>query len=110
MKGAKFWLPVILSLVATPVCLFLGVASGGAGHGDYVLARILFPFTMLSASLFDSITVPFIVLGVIQFPLYGIALGAANVRAKLPPASAVLLAAHALFAVACFVVPDELFS
>ena len=105
MKGRKFWLPVISFLAATPVCLLLGIASGGVGHGDYVLARILFPFTMLSAVAFDTIAAPSIALALVQFPLYGIFLGAANVKGKMLPASAILLAAHALFAVACFVLP-----
>jgi ABC-type glycerol-3-phosphate transport system permease component len=106
VKGKKFWLPVISFLAATPVCLFLGIASGGVGHGDYVLARILFPFTMLAAVVFaESITVPLIVLAVAQYPLYGIILGAANVRGKMLLASVILLAAHAVFAVACFILP-----
>ncbi len=110
MGGKKFWLPVIASLAATPVCLFLGIASGGAGHGDYVLARILFPFTMLAALLPGSITAPLVALAVAQFPLYGIVLGVANVRGKLERAALVLLAAHVLVVVACFVVPGENFS
>ena len=110
MGGKKFWLPVICFLAATPVCLLLGLASAGVGHGDYVIARILFPSPMLAAVLFGSVGAPLVVLSVAQFPLYGIALGAANVRGKMPLASVVLLAAHALSAAACFVVPGEIFS
>ena len=110
MQGKKFWLPLIWFLAATPVCLFLGVASGGAGHGDYVLARILFPFTMLAALLPGSITTPLVVLAVAQYPFYGIILGAANVKRKLEHAALVLLGAHVLFAVACFILSGENFS
>jgi hypothetical protein len=110
VTGKKFWLPLIWFLAATPVCLFLGIASGGAGHGDYVLARVLFPATMLAAVLFaGSISAPLVALAVAQFPLYGIVLGAANVRGKMLHAAVTLIAAHLLFAAACFILPGESF-
>jgi hypothetical protein len=82
MKTQSFLIPVIVSLILTPIALLLGVGSAGAGHGDYRLAMLLFPYTMLSTAVFDSITFPFIVLAIIQFPLYGIALGYANQRGR----------------------------
>jgi len=58
MKTREFWTPLILSLIVTPLFLFAAVASAGAGHGSYILAKILFPFTLLSTMLFGSIIVP----------------------------------------------------
>jgi hypothetical protein len=110
MKSSKFWIPLVVSLVLTPVFLFLGLVSGGAGHGDYVLARILFPFTMLSTRIFGSIVTPFILLAIIQFPLYGLVLGTANVRRKMLVSSAGLLVLHSISAALCFFVVDENFS
>ena len=110
MRGSKFWLPVVSSVVVTPICLLLGVASGGGGHGDYLYAIILFPFTMLSALIFGSITIPFIALAVAQFPIYGILLGRANVRSKLPRVAILLLLTHALFVAACLFVPGGFLS
>lgn len=78
MRTRSFWIPVIVSLVVTPIALLLGVGSAGAGHGDYRLAMMLFPYTMLSTAVFESITVPFIALAIVQFPLYGVVLGYAN--------------------------------
>lgn len=102
MKKHITWAPFVASLVATPVFLLLGIGSAGAGHGDYVLARILFPYTMLSAILFDVIAVPFIVLAVAQFPFYGIALGAAARRGQFLAALCLILAAHVVAAIICF--------
>ncbi|MFO0962634.1 MAG: hypothetical protein U0625_06965 [Phycisphaerales bacterium] len=62
---------LLLGIIITPFALLLAVVSAGAGHGDYVLAKLLFPFTMLSSLVFRSITVPFILLAVVQFPFYG---------------------------------------
>jgi hypothetical protein len=108
-KSRQFWLPLVASLVLTPICLLLGIASGGVGHGDYVLARILFPYTMLSALLFDVISAPFILLAVLQFPLYGFALGKAAERKRFLLVFLILLAAHALAAAACFIPFNESF-
>ena len=102
MKASEFWKPVIVSLVATPVFLLLGIASAGAGHGNYFLAIILFPFTMLSAVVFNSITTPFMLLAVAQFPLYGVSFGAARLRGKAVPLAIGLFVAHVAVATLCF--------
>jgi len=86
----------MVSLFLTPIALLLGVGSGGAGHGDYRLAMMLFPYTMLSTFVFDSITVPSIVLAIIQFPLYGIALGYANQRGRFVRVAIFLSIVHGL--------------
>jgi len=105
MKEPEFWMPVIASVVTTPVCLVLALASAGAGHGDYVLARILFPYTMLAALFFKEITTPLMFLAIAQFPLYGVALGGAargERWGRFGKTLLLLLAAHALAAAVCF--------
>src|SRR5688572_27711113 len=96
MRSRKFWAPVIASLIVTPIALLLGIGSAGAGHGDYRLAMILFPYTLLSASVFDSITPPFIILAIIQFPIYGVALGYAHEKGRLLSMSIVLCVVHSI--------------
>jgi ABC-type methionine transport system permease subunit len=110
MRTSAFWTPVIASLVATPICLLLGIASGGAGHGNYFPAKLLFPFTMLSTILFGSITVPFILLAVAQFPAYGVILGHANEKGGFMRAACAVLTVHALAVVACLTWIGENFS
>ena len=96
MRRPEFWTPLIVALVVTPPALLLGIGSAGAGHGDYFWAKILFPYTMLSTVLFESITVPFLVLAIVQFPLYGLSLGYAKGKRRLAGRAAVLLSAHLL--------------
>jgi hypothetical protein len=110
MKTFGFWKPIIVSLVVTPLALLLGIASAGAGHGDYIWAKILFPYTMLSTFLFQSITAPFILLAILQFPLYGLILAFANERKRLGSLAIVLAMAHILAAALCLILASENFS
>ena len=99
-------MPVISSLVVTPVALLLGIASGGAGHGDYFAAMLLFPYTMLSAAAFGYISLPFILLAVGQFPACGIALGRANEKGRIGRAAFILVAARLIPGLAALVVAE----
>jgi hypothetical protein len=87
-------LATLLCLLATPLLLFLVVVAAGGGHGTYWLAKMLFPWTMMSTAVTKSITQPLIVLGIAQYPLYGIILDLARAGSRFKPAALTLLAAH----------------
>ena len=110
MKRPKSWVPVIVSLILTPIALLLGIGSGGAGHGDYFWAKVLFPYTLLSAFVFGSITVPFILLAVAQFPLYGVGLGYADGFGRSARLALILLLMHVAAVAVVFLLADENFS
>ncbi len=101
MRVFAFAAPFIACLIATPICLFLALLSGGVGHGDYLWAKILFPYSMLSTLPFESLTTASIILAIIQFPLYGVALGLANRRQKIGHVAIALIIIH-IFAVIIF--------
>ena len=109
MTSSTFWKPVILSLIAAPICLFIGMLSAGGGHSSYLLAKFLFPYTMVSIVFFKSITIPFIVLAIIEIPFYGLVLGVANAKNKFLPFAVVILLAHILAVAACFLFIDKSF-
>ena len=87
-------LATFLSVLATPLLLFMVVLAAGGGHGTYGLAKALFPWTMTSTAVTKSITQSFIVLGIAQYPLYGIILDFARATGRFKPAALTLLAAH----------------
>ena len=87
-------LVTFLSVLATPLLLFMVVLAAGGGHGTYGLAKALFPWTMMSTSVTKSITQPFIVVGIVQYPAYGIILDCARATGRFMPAALTLLAAH----------------
>lgn len=110
MKTIEFWLPIIISLAVTPFALLMAIASMGAGHGDYLLAKILFPYTMLSVVAFRSITAPFILLAILQFPIYGLILTFAGKRKKLGLSAIVLGIVHILTVGLCLIFIGSNFS
>ena len=76
-------IPFIISLLVTPILLFLGLWSMGMGHGNYILAVLLFPFPIITMWLSSGyFTCPeygdcyprdsvLIMIAVLQFPIYG---------------------------------------
>lgn len=88
-------------LVALPAIMVAAI-SGGAGHGDYVAARGLFPAPMLLTLLeHDRIGAFSIGVGLLQFPIYGALLGWSVARKNYLPAVVVALA-HIIAALVCF--------
>ena len=62
----------LIGLGITPVAFVLALYSAGAGHGDYVLVRLLYPIPMLATLLTNTmITSLSIGLAALQFPAYG---------------------------------------
>lgn len=112
METFEFPKPIILSLIITPLALISAILSAGAGHGSYFLAKILFPYTMLSTSLFESITTPFILLAIVQFPLYGLILAFVSVGKGIKIGLSIILLAilHILAVGLCFIFVSSNFS
>lgn len=91
----------VLGVIAEFAALVVTIASAGAGHGDYVLARALFPFSMLLTLVEGSIGTLSMMVGLVQFPIYGALLVWAFVRKAWLPAVAMVLL-HLAAAITCF--------
>ena len=103
MKVGKIVFGAGVGALITPVAAALAVGSAGAGHGHYVFARLLFPYTMILTRLTgDTITLPLIVLALAQFPLYGLVIGVTRSKSAAILTGALLLIVHAVAAVLCF--------
>jgi Ankyrin repeats (3 copies) len=110
MKDNKYFAPVLVGILVTPVFCLFAMISAGAGHGSYVAAIVLFPFTLLLASFIGGENeLVLIASAILQFPLYGIFLGYANTRGRMLTAAAALFVVH-LLAVGFFAVGPDLVS
>lgn len=102
MRGTGFWVPIVVSIGLTPIAIFLGLASAGAGHGNYFLAKVLFPFTMLSTALFGEINLLCFIFALIQYPLYGCLLAFGILMKREHLTFKILGALHLLAVLICF--------
>lgn len=66
------WRWLKISLVFTPLAVVVVLAAGAAGHGTYWPFKLLFPYTMEALYFQDHITPAFMLIGLLQFPLYGL--------------------------------------
>jgi len=108
--GRKVWLPIIASIIVSPVCLLLAFLSAGAGDGTYSLAKVFYPYTMLSTLMFGSIVTPFIVLAILQYLIYGIGLGVAIATGHGRLVAISLIMLHMLAVLSCFLFIGQNFS
>jgi hypothetical protein len=95
---------IALGFAITIPAALLAVSSAGLGHGDYALARLLFPHPMLLTRLTQNQFPPsLVVLAVAQFPFYGALIGVSLPwKHRCQVIAGIVLAAHLLAAAACF--------
>ncbi len=94
------WRGVGIGTLFTGPAILAAIMSGGAGHGSYIAARVLFPFAMLFSQLEGSIGLVAIGVGLVQFPLYGALIGWS--LATQTTRVFLLTIAHLVAALACF--------
>jgi len=98
---------ILIGVALTPFALAAAIASAGAGHGNFLLAKLLFPYSMLLTHLTSgAISQPLIALAFVQFPLYGFAASSFSTRRSLLG----LFLVHAASATLCFVWVLPIFS
>ncbi len=99
-SSAPFW---IATAAVTLIALYLSWISGAAGHGDYVIARLLLPLACVMISLNPTGSVVALV-AVLEWPAYALVLRRAAARRKSGFASITIVFVHAVAAVVCFTV------
>jgi len=84
------------AIIITILVLVITIFSVGAGHGTYIIAKVVFPYTMIIAQLRNNIEIPGILIAIFQIPIYAYI---ANKKSKW---TYVLIALHCLAIIACF--------
>jgi hypothetical protein len=98
------WIAFIGGITITPIATIMAAACGGAGHGTYLPAKVLFPYTMLFAYPSEMITGPLMALGLLQFPLYGVVVAAAACKNRYVLPAVALALLHGLAAALCLAI------
>jgi hypothetical protein len=95
---------VAVGILAGVVAMDFAVFCAGGGHGTYVPATALFPFSMLSTALTGGVISPAAIgLAFLQFPIYGFVMASAT-PGNRKRAIVILAALHVAAAVIAFVV------
>jgi hypothetical protein len=69
VKGKYKW--TLRLSVLTPILLMFSVFIMGGGHGYFEPTICLFPWATVSIIWLSTLTLPYIIVGLIQYPMYG---------------------------------------
>ena len=72
MSITKKFLWTLISIPLTLVAAVVAIISMGGGHGNSIAATYLFPYAMLTGLSTQMVNNTFVVIGLIQFPVYGL--------------------------------------
>ena len=92
---------IIKILTITVLLLFLTIFFAGGGHGTYLPAKLIYPFTMLSAK--SEIGTVGLILAILQIPIYALILE------KKPKWKYYLIGVHLLAIIFCFSIKNSSF-
>ena len=95
MNTTKYKWTIRLSLL-TPLLLLISVFLMGGGHGYFEPAICLFPCATICVIWQTTLTLPYFISGLIQYPLYGFILDKTQKKKK---ASLVILVLHFILAI-----------
>jgi len=90
-------------LAITFLGLLIAIFFAGAGHGTYIPAKVIFPFTMLLVNLSNEINLLGIILAVIQIPIYS------RILMNKPELKYLLIGIHLFAVVLCFYFSNDSF-
>ena len=107
----KFFPVATLAFVlVTPVFHFITALAAGGGHGSYMPAKLLFPWTMAATAFTRDIAQPFIAVAIAQYPVYGVILDWARSAGQLKSGVLALAAAHVAAVMLAFVISNPSFT
>jgi hypothetical protein len=92
------------------IAIYLTMGLAGGGHGSYLAAKLLFPYTMLLALPEGPIPVGAQAVAVLQFPADGVAVAANSAAGRASRVIAAIAVVHAVaFAAALALIPRDIF-
>lgn len=91
------------TLIITFLCLLVTIIFAGGGHGTYIPAKIIFPFTMLLAKLNNEINFIGLILALLQIHIYS------RILIKKPKWKYLLIGIHLFAVILCFYFNNDSF-
>lgn len=95
---------LISGLIVTPFAMLMAIYSSGGGHGDYLLARILYPIPMLITRVTHNyISYVSIALAIAQYPAFGWLADRTAANPRWLRVLAAVVVAHAIALIFCLI-------
>ena len=100
MRASTLSVLVACGLAVGSLAVAVSVWRAAGGHGSYLPAKVLLPFSMLTTAATEQLTIIGVV-AVAQWALYGAIIGTVSERNRRNAVLAVVIT-HALAVLACF--------
>lgn len=81
-----------------PLLVIIAVVLMGGGHGWCQPAMTLFPWGMIGTLWQDTITLPSLITGILQYPLYGLLIDKTDHRVHKKSLTLILILTHLVLA------------
>ena len=65
---------IVITIIITVLLLLLTIFFAGGGHGTYLPAKLIYPYTMIIAGFKTEIGIIGIILAIVQIPTYALLL------------------------------------
>jgi len=86
-------------IIATPILVFVAIFFMGGGHGTYKPAMFLFPWGMINTMWQDRLSEPLAILGILQFPIYGLLIDISDFANKKSLILSLIIVFHIILAI-----------
>ena len=98
---------ILISVMLTPILIFITLLSLGGGHGTSVIFKIFFPYSILMGVIFSddgpNSRDIVLILGFFLYIYYGIALKYAEKKNMLNKTISVIIIAHVMLFLICYI-------
>ncbi|HJY11554.1 MAG TPA: hypothetical protein VJ304_02130 [Flavobacterium sp.] len=95
---------ILKTIIVTILLLFFAISFSGGGHGTYLPAQIIYPYTMIIAKLQFEIGFFALLLALIEIPVYG------YIWFNKPNWKYYILGIHMLGVLISFLIKSEVFN
>lgn len=86
---------ILYTVIVSIVLFIFTVLTTGAGHGTFLIVKIVYPYTMIIAQIQNIIEIPGILLAIFQIPIY------AYIFTKKPKWKYSVIGLHILAVIIC---------
>jgi len=110
IEDKKKYLPILFGILIEVFLLVICIFLMGGGHGTYIPTKLFFPYTMLSTIGNESMSTFFIIIGLSQYPMYGLIIQYAKSEKSKTSRFFTILVVHIIAVILVFALQNNNFN